>query len=130
MEQEERTRQKLQIERAQSEKRIKDLEELVFKFQLNETRVRVSSLTDRSTSEEFSFQTEKDRHARDELLEDLKTKNSDLEEKLRNLQRAQTKNESHLTDYDEKLKREIEVSPSSFSRSVLFHCLSQRSLHL
>ncbi len=96
LEEEEQNRQKLQLERAQLEGKIKNLEDLVASQHNDLAKV------------------QKERKMLDDKLQEIANQRQDEEEKLKNLLRIKTKQESQNNDLEERLKREIEVCvPSS-----------------
>lgn len=91
MEDEEQTRQKLQIERTQIESKMKNLEDLVASQQNDLARI------------------QKERKTLDDKLQETSNQRQDEGEKMKNLLRIKTKLESQVSDLEERLKREIEV---------------------
>jgi len=100
LEEEEQTRQKLQLERAQLEGKIKNLEDLVASQHNDLAKV------------------QKERKMLDDKLQEIANQRQDEEEKLKNLLRIKTKQESQNNDLEERLKREIEVCVPS---NEIFH---------
>ncbi len=91
LEEEERTRQKLQLERTQLENKIKSLEDIVAKLQNDHGKI------------QKEYKTLSDKHQ--EILKTIQ----DQEEKIKNLLLIKTKLESQCNDLEERLKRETEV---------------------
>ncbi|CAF3703620.1 unnamed protein product [Adineta steineri] len=91
LEEEEQTRQKLQIERVQLEGKIKNLEDIVARQQNEFAKV------------------QKERKFLEDKLQEIGHLRQDEEEKLKNLLRIKTKQESHCNDLEERLKREMEL---------------------
>lgn len=91
MEEEERSRQKLQLERGHLDGKIKNLENVVASQQNDLAKV------------------QKERKALDEKLQEIVSQRQEEEEKLKNLLRMKTKQESQSNDLEERLKRETEV---------------------
>ena len=91
LEDEEQTRQKLQLERTQLESKIKQFEDIIASQQNDLARI------------------QKERKTLDDKLQETSNQRQDEEEKLKTLLRTKTKLESQTNDLDERLKREIEV---------------------
>ena len=92
LEEEEQSRQKLQLERAQLEGKIKNLEGVV------------------ATQQNDLGKAQKERKVLEDKLQEITNQRQEEEEKMKNLLRIKTKQESQNNDLEERLKREIEVS--------------------
>ncbi|CAF1035648.1 unnamed protein product [Rotaria sordida] len=91
LEEEEHGRQKLQIERVQFEGKIKNFEDIVASQQNELNKL------------------QKERKFLDDKLQEVVHQQQDEGEKLKNLLRIKTKQESQCADLEERLKREIEL---------------------
>jgi myosin protein heavy chain/myosin heavy chain 6/7 len=91
LEEEEQIRQKLQLERTQLEGKMKHLEDVV------------------ASQQNDLAKGQKERKILEDKLQEITNQRQDEEEKLKNLLRIKTKQESQNNDLEERLKREIEV---------------------